>query len=152
MLSNFSPPGMIADYWEALIGNTMSVRTSCLWNTRRGPWRATHDLRSSHRHEANLAFSWIVPENKTDDWGYPSTSIKTGKDPDLLSSLRPELRSYKAKKNTKKKYNNKITVQYIGKSHAHTHPPMRTAYKLPLEKPLGLTCSLHVCSLNNYHA
>lgn len=83
----------------------------------------------------------------------PSTIIKTGKDPDRLGSPRPELRSYKAKKNTKKNYNNKITVvQYIGKSHAHTHPPMRTAYKLPLEKPLGLTCSLHVCSLNNNHA
>lgn len=152
MLSNFSPPGMIAEY-RGLNGNTMSVRTSCLWNIRRGAWRATHDLRSSHRHEANLAFSEQSQRIRRMIGVTLLPASRQEKDPDRLSSPRPELRSYKAKKNTKKNnYNNKITVQYIGKSHAHTHPPMRTAYKLPLEKPLGLTCSLHVCSLNNNHA
>lgn len=116
---------LTADYIEALIGSTMFVRTSSLWNPSRGAWRATHDLRSCHTQAwSKSGFSWIVPENRTDDWGHLSTSITTEKDLDLPSPPRPELKSYKATKNTKmnNNSNNNNKPQYSTlESHMHTH-------------------------------
>lgn len=45
------------------------------------------------------------------------------KDPDRLSSPRPELRAYKAKKNTKKKHKEETTKSQYSTLESHMHTP-----------------------------
>lgn len=121
MLSNFSPPGMTAEYrglnrQHYICENILSLK-------HKERFLETHDLRSSHRHEANLAFSEQSQRIRQMIGVTLLPASRQEKDPDRLSSPRPELRSYKAKKNTKKNnYNNKnhSTVHW---KVTCTHPP-----------------------------
>lgn len=130
----FSPPVMTADYIEALYRQcyvcenifSLKHKERCLEDY---PWP-----QKLPQAWSKSGFSWIVPENKTDDWGHNSTSIQTEKDLDLCSSTKPELRSYKATGTQQWTTTNHNTVHW---KVICTHPPTHAnRIQLPLEKPL----------------
>lgn len=119
--------------------------------TRWGVQKATSDLQSHHREEASLLAVAPLPEKGSGCQPRASPlPVQSNKDILILpAQLGQSLtRGKKHQENQTRQKINHSTVHWEI-IHEFTHSQTGGSHALPLEKPLGLACFLHLCSLNN---